>query len=157
MYRQRKGFQIKGRYCDPCGVFYPSHKTGYITECPKCFGKLQKNVSGASKYRNKKVEWRGKMIDSKKERDEVMVVDYMLKAGDIASYDTQVEFPLYVNGMPITTYIADIVIYHKDGTTEVREVKSKFTDRLPTWRMKKKLFEATYLKENPTWRLTVID
>ena len=156
MYRQKKPTQyLKGRYCDPCEIFYPSNQTGYITDCPKCFKPLTKCKS-ASKYRNKKVEWRGTLVDSKKERNVAMETDYLLKAGQIKGYSRQVSFPLYANGFKICTYIADIVVDHLDGTKEIIEVKSWITDRLSTWRMKRNLLEATYLKENPTWRLTVL-
>ncbi len=155
MYRERKQTKLKGRYCEKCLIFYPSNRTGHIVDCPKCFGPLSK-LAGVAKYRNRKEEWRGKMIDSKKERDVLIEQEYLLKAGEIKGFRSQVAFPLYVNDYLITTYIADIVVEHNDGTTEIIEVKSKITDRIPTWRIKRNLLEATYLVDHLDWRLTVL-
>lgn len=58
------------------------------------------------------------------------------KNKEIKDYDTQVTFPLEVNGQKICDYIADFVIYHLDGSDEIVETKGWAT---PVFRLKWKL------------------
>lgn len=77
-------------------------------------------------------------------------LDLRLKAKDIADYETQVSFPLIVNGYKVATYIADFVVYHNNGAKEIVETKGYATD---IFKLKWKLTEALYGEE---YTLTLI-
>ena len=66
------------------------------------------------------------------------------KNKEIDSYDTQVSFPLVVNGYKIASYIADFVVYHLDGSDEIVETKGLM---LPVFRIKWSLMEALYSED----------
>lgn len=66
------------------------------------------------------------------------------KLKEIDGYDTQVPMPLVVNGYKIGNYIADFVIYHLDGSSEIVETKGF---RTPIFNLKWKLVEALYSKD----------
>lgn len=66
------------------------------------------------------------------------------KNKEIESYDTQVTFPIIVNGYKICDYIADFVVYHNNGGDEIVETKGLL---LPVFRIKWSLMEALYGEE----------
>ena len=96
-----------------------------------------------SKYHNKKVEYKGIVFDSVKERNYYMYLEGLLQAGEITDLELQVKYELQprftaVNGKVIRpiTYIADFVYKDKDGKTVIVDVKGFRTD---VYRLKKKL------------------
>lgn len=75
-----------------------------------------------------------------------------LEANEIIAWKGQVDVPLVVNGMKVTTYRVDFVVDHLDGTTEYIEVKAGFLTGL--WNIKFKLFEAIF-SHMPGVKLTI--
>lgn len=91
-----------------------------------------------SKYKNKKVNG----FDSKKEATRFYVLAEKFKKGEISHLETQVVFPIKVNNQLICKYIADFVYYDlASNQVVVEDVKSKFTAKLPLYRLKKKLMK----------------
>lgn len=107
----------------------------------------------SNKYGAKKTEYNGVLYDSKREAAYAHELDLRLKAHDINGWIRQVPFPLDVNGQLIAKYVMDFVVYHKDGTVELVEVKGFET---PVYKLKVKLLKAIYLSSNPTWRYTIV-
>lgn len=96
-----------------------------------------------SKYYNRKVQYKGLVFDSVKERNYYMYLESLLQAGDITDLELQVKFELQprfkaVNGHIIRpiTYIADFVYKDKDGNTVIVDVKGFKTE---AYKLKKKL------------------
>ena len=79
-------------------------------------------------------------------------LELRVKAKDIRGFDRQVWLRLMVNGVKVCSYVADFDIQHNDGSREILEVKGW---QSPEWRIKRKLFEATWLKEHPGVKFTV--
>lgn len=65
----------------------------------------------------------------------------LLKKGLIRRVAVQVKFSLDVAGHHICNHIVDFMVEYQDGKTVVFETKGFET---PSWRIKKKLFEALY-------------
>ena len=89
--------------------------------------------------------------DSKFEAGLARTLEILKKAKKIKDFEEQVKIPLEVNGYHICNYYIDFVIHHLDGTVEYREAKGFST---PVWKLKWKLFEATY-SDKPGTVLTV--
>lgn len=81
-----------------------------------------------------------KGFDSKLESTRYSVLRSQLRAGIIRDLKTQVEYPLFVNGQHVCTYIADFV-YYKKGKLVVEDVKG-FTTAV--FRLKRVLFRAIH-------------
>lgn len=105
-----------------------------------------------NKYGAKSHVYEGIAYHSKKEAGYAAELDLRLKAGDILKWERQIRVALEVNGYHITNYYVDFLIYHTDMTLEYVEVKGFET---PEWKLKWKLFEATY-SNKPNTRLTVV-
>lgn len=81
--------------------------------------------------------------------DSVMEANYcddlhvLLKAGEIREIQSQVSFPIAVEGNHICNHIVDFVVVNKTGNPEIHEVKGFATD---VWALKHKLFLAVYPK-----------
>lgn len=107
---------------------------------------LQKRGSG-SKYHNKNTDYNGRLYDSAREARHAQFLDTMKSAVPsdvcVVSWEPQVRFPIVVNGVTVCTYIADFVVQYADGHTEVQDVKSEYTKKLPVYRLKKKLMLAS--------------
>jgi hypothetical protein len=88
-----------------------------------------------SKYGAEKTEVDGIAFDSAKEARRYTELKILLKAGEIAYLELQVPFALSV-----CTYVADFTYLDaRTGERVVEDVKSRFTAKLPVYRMKKKL------------------
>ena len=106
-----------------------------------------------SKYGNFKTLYNGIMYDSKLEAKYAQQLDLRLRGRDIKHWSRQVKFPIVVNGEKICTYICDFQIFHNDGSMEFVEVKGNETKE---WKLKKKLILATFFKEHPKYKFTVL-
>lgn len=106
-----------------------------------------------NKYGATKHEYNGRWYHSKMEAAYAMDLDLRLKAHDIASWIPQVKISLDVNGKHVCTYIVDFELTYPDGSIELVEVKGFATE---TYRLKRKLLEATYLVEHPGVRYLVV-
>lgn len=102
-----------------------------------------------------KVEYEGKVFDSKKELARYKQLLVMQQSGYITNLRMQVSYPLkvrewIVNDVKVDLgywymreYIADFV-YEIDGLTIVEDVKSKHTKNMRPYKIKKKLLKAIY-------------
>lgn len=96
------------------------------------------------KFGNIHTEVDGIRFDSKKEAEYYGKLKLRVKIGQLLKFDRQVAYPLIVNGEKIAEYRADFVLYHPDGTTTVVDVKSKATEGLAVFRIKKALMWAIH-------------
>lgn len=100
----------------------------------KCDGNM-------SKYRNRKVNYKGMNFDSKKEYIRYLVLEDMERKKEISDLRRQVSFqlipPFELNGKKYKgmKYIADFV-YKKDGKIMVEDTKGMLTD---VYKIKRKL------------------
>lgn len=106
-----------------------------------------------SKYGAKRQEYDGRTYHSKKEAGYAAELDILKKAGDVLMWEPQFKVSLDVNGYHITNYFVDFKVWYKDGTIELVEIKGFETE---VWRLKRKLMEAVYLKENPEIKYVVV-
>lgn len=108
-----------------------------------------------SKYHNKSSIYNDVIYDSIFEAEYAQALDYSLKSGDIKKWERQIKLDLKVNGSHIANYYIDFIVHHNDGSREFVEVKGYKTDM---WRMKWKIFEATFddFKESPDDFMTVV-
>lgn len=86
----------------------------------------------------------GIRFDSRKEAEYYGQLKLRKKINDIKGFRRQVRFKMEIDGVNITTYVADFVIEHHDGREEVIDVKSEITKTLATYRIKKKLLLALH-------------
>ncbi len=103
---------------------------------------LPKQPAKPSKYRNVKTAVDGIAFASKREADRYEELKLMRRGGKIKCLETQIRFPLLVNGESCGVYIADFV-YHdnRTGLTVCEDVKGV---RTAVYRLKKKLMKACY-------------
>lgn len=107
--------------------------------CKTCIDEMK--CDGMSKYRNKKVEYKGIRFDSKKEYIRYLVLEDMQRKGEISGLQVQVPFvlvpPFHLNNIKYKgiRYIADFV-YKKDGKVIVEDTKGYRTD---VYKIKRKL------------------
>lgn len=97
-----------------------------------------------SKFGNRRTEYNGLSYDSKKEASRAAELDLLVRSGVVERWERQVPFQVEINNIKIFKYLADFVVYYKDGTRVVEDVKSDVTKRLPVYRIKKKAVEAYY-------------
>ena len=90
-----------------------------------------------SKYRANKVSVDGHTFDSQKEADFYCELKIKLQAGEINGFCLQPIFML----APSLKYKPDFIIFNKDGSTEVIDVKGFKTKE---YIAKKKVFEDKY-------------
>jgi predicted nuclease of restriction endonuclease-like RecB superfamily len=112
-------------------------------------------TSLVAKYFNKKTEYGGIRYDSKAEATYAQQLDLMRHARGkdrVDSWERQVRFPLIVNGIKICDYICDFLVRYADGRKELVEVKGFVT---PEFRIKEKLFRATFLLDHPEINYTI--
>ena len=90
-----------------------------------------------SKYRSNKVSIDGHTFDSQKEADYYCELKLKLQAKEINGYCLQPTFIL----APSLKYKADFIVFNKDGSTDVIDVKGYKTKE---YIAKKKVFEDKY-------------
>ena len=106
-----------------------------------------------NKYGAKSSIYNGIAYHSKKEAGYAQELDLRIKAKDIKKWERQVPIELRVNGELIAKYYVDFKIYHNDKSEELVEVKGFETE---VFRLKRKLLEATLLKEHPEIIYTIV-
>lgn len=100
-----------------------------------------------NKYRNKKVYYNGKTLDSKREAKHYIKLLWLQECGEITDLQTQVKFELQphfkLNDKTIRaiTYVADFTYYDRNGKYHVVDTKGFRTE---TYKVKKKLFEYKF-------------
>jgi len=103
--------------------------------------KLPSYLTGRGKYNNTPSMYKGVMYHSKMEMEYAMILDDMLRKGEINSWSGQFKLRLDVNGKHICNYLADFLILSKNGQEEVHETKGYFT---AVGKIKWKLAQAIY-------------
>lgn len=114
-------------------------------------------VKRGNKYNAKSTIYNGIIYHSKKEAGFARTLDSLKKSKDprerVVSWERQVKISLDVNGEHIANYYVDFRAQMATGITRLYEVKG-FTTEI--FRLKLKLMEATYLKENPDIEYQII-
>lgn len=147
-------------------IFKPG---GIVSLSPKELGKLSyqggilsltgKGGSGGfsgnpgSKHNATSTIYKGVRYQSRAEAEYAYGLDCRLSQKEIRAWTRQISIPFRVNGILICKYVVDFCLLHLDGSIEWVEVKGHETD---AYKIKKKLFEATYLFEHPEERYTII-
>ena len=104
---------------------------------------------GMNKYRAVKTVVDGIRFDSKAEAQRYRDLSLLCFAGNIASLEWQVSFPLVVGDVTICSYVADFRYTSvPSGEIVVEDVKGVCT---PVYRLKKKLVRALYGFEIQEW------
>lgn len=106
-----------------------------------------------NKYNAIRQTYNGRSYHSLFEAKYAFELDLRVKAKDIKSWEPQIIIPLDVDNEHICNYIVDFKVIHNDGSIELIEVKGFVTD---IFKLKEKLLRATYLKENPLIKYTII-
>lgn len=102
----------------------------------------QKQTVG--KYGNEWTQVDGINFQSKKESERYIELKSLQRSGAIIKFKLQVVYELIVKRILICRYVADFVVWHKDGTVEVEDVKSDATRKIATFVIKKKLMLAIH-------------
>lgn len=89
------------------------------------------------KFRAKRTESDGIKFDSKKEALRYNQLKLLQSSGDVVFFLRQTPFHLSGN----VKYVCDFLVFYKDGTVEVEDVKGHRTD---VYIMKKKMVEHLY-------------
>lgn len=108
--------------------------------------KAQEEKAGKkkSKYKNKWTTRDGIKFQSVREADEYTELTRRVRAGDILKFDRQKKYEFIVNGVKVSSYKADFVVYHHDGSREVVDVKSPITRTLNDYVIRRKLMLALF-------------
>lgn len=110
-----------------------------------------------NKYHNKKTVLDGIKFDSKKEANRYAELKLMKNAGEIWGLILQPRYTIIegfeYKGKKIrkSEYVADFAYYEKGQEYVIEDVKSDFTRKDPTYRLKKKLLLARIATE--PWNL----
>lgn len=94
----------------------------------------EQNVEKRSKYGNRRTEADGYSFDSKHEAAAWKELKLRMRSGEYTGVARQVRFQLPGN----VEYVADFVVFCRDGTYEVLDAKSAATAKNAVYRMKKK-------------------
>lgn len=96
-----------------------------------------------AKYRNTRCTHEGIRFDSLKERNRWLELQILERDGQITKLERQISFPIVINNLLICRYVADFT-YIEKGENITEDVKSKFTRKLPEYRLKNKLMKAVH-------------
>ena len=91
-----------------------------------------------SKYKNRRVIVDGISFDSQKEADYYCSLKLLHRAGEIKGFCRQPRFVLCG-----CEYVADFIVFHNDGSSEIIDVKGMKTD---VYKLKIKQFKEIYPK-----------
>lgn len=121
---------------------------------PSAQTKQRARSAKTSKYRNKKIEFRGEKFDSIGERDRFLFLLQEQEHGKICNLRRQVKFPLTCNGVVVCHYIADFQYTDENALLVVEDFKGVLTD---TFQLKAKMFKACYgfditITKRKNWR-----
>lgn len=94
-----------------------------------------------TKYKNKSCRYGGRMYHSRREVNDAIWLDSLLKQGKIQEVNHQYKISLRVNGEFICNHYVDFEVILNDGRPKYVETKGFPTE---VWRLKKKLFNAIY-------------
>lgn len=109
------------------------------------FAALDCSSSKKSKFGNIRTTINGITFDSKKESTRYCQLMMLVKAKEIKNLECQPKYKLCVNGVHVCTYIADFRYQTAKGAVVIEDVKGGNATKTPSYRIKKKLFEALHL------------
>ncbi len=92
-----------------------------------------------NKYNAKKKEYKGYYYASGKECARAVELDLLVAGKEIKEWKKQITLPLYFKDYKITTYRMDFVLYEKDGSITLEEIKGFETYE---YKLKRNLLEA---------------
>jgi hypothetical protein len=105
----------------------------------------RQNSKSTNKYKNTTLWYDGLYFQSQKELDDYLDQKRLLMAGEIAGFLWQGVLVLVEGGdskkEPAVTYRPDIVVFHNDGTYEIREDKGKKT---PAYKIKETIIHQKF-------------
>lgn len=135
--------------------FVDSDSNDAVCLCGKVKGKKVKDLpkNSPNKYHNRTTIYNGYNYDSKKEAEYAMFLDDEKRRGMIKEWERQYPIEVRINGQKIFRMKVDFLIHLNDGSKELREIKGYETD---IFRLKKKLIDAVFLKENPEYTYLLI-
>lgn len=96
------------------------------------------------KYRNEPVVVDGFRFASKREAARYHELKLLERAGEIYDLKLQPSYDLSVNGKKVCRYVGDFSYLTQTGMPVCEDVKSDFTAKNPTFRLKAKLFHALF-------------
>ena len=97
--------------------------------------------SRRSKYGNKITEFDGNKYHSKKEANRAAELKLLEMGGEITNLKRQAPYNLEINGVKITSYIADFTYTERNGAKVVEDVKGF---RTAEYKIKKRLMLAIH-------------
>lgn len=115
---------------------------GYAISEPKKEGLKLISPTRKGKYNNEKVEFDGKLFDSKKELKRYKELLLMLKAGLIGYLKTQVTFELNAGGTHSYKYIADFT--YTDAKTGEKIIEDCKGCRTAVYKKKRRLMKKLF-------------
>jgi hypothetical protein len=71
----------------------------------------------------------------------------------VESWERQIRFPIMVDGVKVCDYVCDFLVRYADGRKELVEVKGVWTD---VAKLKRKLFDVTWLQHHPDFTYTIV-
>lgn len=96
------------------------------------------------KFGNTKTTVGSHTFDSKKEARRYSDLFILQQRGEISELTLQPSYDLIVNGHKVCSYKADFRYLDKTGRVRIEDVKGGKATKTPTYRIKRKLFEALY-------------
>jgi hypothetical protein len=106
-----------------------------------------------NKYGAKTTEYGRVLYHSKKEAGFARDCDLRVKAGELIGWDRQVKISLDIGEFHICNYYCDFFLHYANGKKQLVEIKGYMTE---IYRLKRKILEATYLKQHPEIEYLVI-
>lgn len=118
--------------CITCGRPTPSKRAKYCDVCRP------------SKHKSRSTVVFGKKFASAKEAKRYGELLGLAEAGRITGLKVQPRYPIAVNGHHICAYVADFCYCENGDQPVVEDVKSKWTAKMPVYRLKVKLMRAVH-------------
>lgn len=106
-----------------------------------------------NKYHNKSSSYNGYTYDSIKEAQYAMELDDKKRRRLIKDWTRQYQIDVGVNGEHLFKMKVDFLVILNDSSKELHEVKSAWTAKIDIFRLKLKIIEQLWLKENPNYSL----
>ena len=105
-------------------------------------------VKKTSKYHNKKTKVAGVCFDSLKESEYFVTLQYAVRNMVINGFVLQPKFLLQEGNedMKPIFYVADFLVFNKDGSVEIWDIKPSKDFTSEIYKIKKKMFQTRYPK-----------
>jgi hypothetical protein len=117
------------------------------TRVPAAFAETTKSLTRVvkrNKYMARKTEVDGIVFHSAKESRRYSELKLLERAGEIHDLKCQPRYDLVVNGHKVCAYVGDFAYLTRTGEPVTEDVKSAYTAKIDTFRVKAKLFRALF-------------